>query len=110
MNHTTEIPAIDRIEQVQDAPIGFGERLRLVRLALGLKQLDVEDLSWGIAKREGSYTFRVSNSRLSAIEHGHAFPGPAKLLALGEIYGLTLEQLIKLWASIAPQPRFKSGG
>ena len=80
----------------------FGGRLREIRLELDLKQLDVKALSWDIAEREGSSSFCISNSRLSAIEHGHALPGPAKLLALGEIYGLTLEQLIKLWATINP--------
>lgn len=78
----------------------FGEQLRAIRLALKLTQIDVWLLSDDIAKREGTEDFIVSNTRLSAIEQGHALPGPAKLLALAEIYGLTREQLVKLWATI----------
>lgn len=78
----------------------FGEQLRAIRFALNLTQIDVWLLSEEIAKREGSADFVVGNSRLSSIENGHALPGPAKLLALGEIYGLTREQLTKLWATI----------
>ena len=99
----------DRIELVMNPPVTFGQRLRLIRIGLGLKQLDVEALSWDIAEREGSSNFCVSNSRLSMIENDHALPGPAKILALGEIYGLNLEQLIKLWAAINLQPQPDDG-
>lgn len=78
---------------------GFGDQLRAIRLAFNLTQIDVWLLSDEIAKREGRADFIIRNSQLSSIENGHALPGPAKLLALGEIYGLTLEQLVKLWAT-----------
>jgi transcriptional regulator with XRE-family HTH domain len=76
----------------------FGEHLRCIRFDRNLSQLDVGDLSRQIADREGSPDFIIRNSQLSAIEHDRALPGPAKLLTLAEIYGLSREQLVKLWA------------
>src|SRR6476646_5652617 len=77
----------------------LGELLRAIRQQHGLKQLDVEGLSREIAGREQSADFVVTNWRLSAIENGRALPGPAKLLALAQIYGLDVQGLVKLWAT-----------
>lgn len=81
----------------------FGELLRSIRSSRNLFQVDVELLSREIAPREACPNFIVSNCRLSAIENGHALPGPGKLLALAEIYGLTSKQLTKLWSTIKPR-------
>src|SRR5690349_12517453 len=78
---------------------GFGEQVRAIRVALGLTQIDVEFRSREIAEREHSDEFILTHWRLSAIEHRRALPGPAKLLALAEIYGLDVQSLVKLWAT-----------
>ena len=88
----------------------FGAQLRAIRLGSNLTQIEVWLLTEEIAKREGSKDFAVGNCRLSLIENGHALPGPAKLLALGVIYGLTREQLTKLWAAIKRHRETQQGG
>jgi transcriptional regulator with XRE-family HTH domain len=89
----------DKIDDMNAARDRLGVRLRQIRDAHELQQVDVEVISRRIADREGCPDFVVSNSRLSAIEHDRALPGPGKLLTLGEIYGLSREQLMKLWAT-----------
>jgi len=81
----------------------FGELLRAIRLGHNLYQRDIEDLTRQIAEREDSPDFIVRNFQLSSIEHGHSLPKPGKLLALAEIYGLSREQLTKLWAATRPR-------
>jgi transcriptional regulator with XRE-family HTH domain len=78
----------------------LGEKLRAMRSALDLTQIDVEFLSREIADREACPDFIVRNAQLSSIEHGHSLPGPGKLLALAEIYGLNIEQVMRSWATI----------
>jgi transcriptional regulator with XRE-family HTH domain len=85
------------------AHVAFGRRLREVRLAHELTQVDVEFLSREIADRQGNPDFIIRNSQLSAIEHDRTLPGPGKLLALADIYGLTVDQLMKLWATTNTQ-------
>jgi len=90
--------------------ITFGEQLRAIRLGFNLTQLDVEDLSREIADRDGCQDFIVRNAQLSSIEHGRSLPGPAKLLTLAAIYGLTVNQLMTLWAAIKPRGDSREAG
>ena len=98
-----ELTADDKINELNAPHERLGHQLRQIRVAHELKQVDVEFLTREIAEREDNPDFVVSNSRLSAIEHGHVRPGTGKLLALGEIYNLTREDLMKLWSTIKPR-------
>jgi len=100
MKHANEDTPINPTEPPVTAYLSLGRGLRKVRLVLDLTQTDVELLSREIADREGCPDFVVRNFQLSSIEHGHSLPGPGKLMAPAEIYGLTREQLMKLWATI----------
>ena len=74
-----------------------GQNLKKIRLGLGLSLADIEYASRGITEREGNRDFIIYKSRLSQIEHGSQ-PGPAKVLVLAEIYGLTTKEMMQLWS------------
>ena len=77
--------------------MSIAQRLRRARLERGMSLQGVEDASRAITERQGNRDFLLYKARLSQIEHGSQ-PGPAKVLALAEIYGLTTKEMMQLWS------------
>lgn len=75
----------------------LGERWRAIRKERNLSLRDVEEISLLFAEQEDNWDFIIRKSRLWAIEHGSK-PGPVKMLVLGKIYGLSIEELLCVWS------------
>jgi transcriptional regulator with XRE-family HTH domain len=80
--------------------VGIGARLRAIRQQWGLSLLEVEQRSRRIAQERGDLSYQVSASWLSRLESGEHELAVNKLIALGEIYSIPTDQLIR---SIYPE-------
>lgn len=74
-----------------------GDRLRVVRMALGLKARDVERISRQLATACGKSDYYVSHSSLVTIEKHDATPSIYKLYTLSVIYSLNFVELLALY-------------
>ena len=74
-----------------------GERLKSLRLRLGLTTRAVEEQSQRIADTVGNPEFYVSNAWLTKIETRDRIPSIYKLASLGAIYGVKHSDLLKLY-------------
>ena len=78
----------------------FGEQLRSHRKRRNMTQRGVEARTREFAAHQDSQEFIVRNAQLSAFEHGRSLPSAGKLLGLAEVYGLGLQELTSLWATV----------
>lgn len=76
--------------------ISVGQALKKLRTDRGLSMFNVEQASLGLAKKKGNDDLVLWRSRTQAIERG-ASPGPAKILALSNIYKISVQKLMNLW-------------
>src|ERR1051325_2372698 len=74
-----------------------GERLKDLRLRLGMTTRDVEDLSQRIVDSEGNEEFHVSNNWLTDIENLEYTPSIYKLYSLSVIYHVKFADLLQLF-------------
>jgi transcriptional regulator with XRE-family HTH domain len=73
--------------------LGAGERLRKLRIRLGITTREIESLSRKIAEKEGNEEFIVSHARLTQIENGVSTPSLFKIFSLSAIYGMAVSDL-----------------
>jgi len=82
-------------------PDRAGERLKHLRLQLGLTTREVAELSRKIAAAEGNEEFAVSHARLIQIENDESTPSIYKLFALSAIYGRSFTGLVSFYLDLA---------
>jgi transcriptional regulator with XRE-family HTH domain len=75
--------------------VGIGARLRAIREQWRLSLREVEQRSRGIAQGRGDLSYQVSASWLSRLESDEHELTVNKLIALGEIYSIPTDQLIR---------------
>jgi transcriptional regulator with XRE-family HTH domain len=80
--------------------VGIGARLRAIRQQLRLSLREVEHRSRRIALQRGDLSYQVSASWLSRLESDEHELTVSKLVALGEIYIISTDRLIR---SIYPE-------
>jgi transcriptional regulator with XRE-family HTH domain len=73
---------------------GAGEKLKELRVRLGLTTRDVEDRSRQIAEDKHNREFHVSHGWLTDIENGKFTPSIFKLFTLSAVYGCKLADLL----------------
>lgn len=78
-------------------PSRLGERLRAVRVALGLKARDVERISRQLSGTLGKHDYYVSHSSLVTIERHDSTPSIYKLYSLSVIYSMNFFELLALY-------------
>lgn len=74
-----------------------GERLKQLRLQLGLTTRDVAELSRKIALGEANEEFAISHARLIQIENDESTPSIYKLFTLSAVYGRTFMELVSFY-------------
>ena len=74
-----------------------GEKLKDLRLRLGMTVRDVTDLSQRVVDSEGNEEFRVSTTWLSEIENSESVPSIYKLYSLSVIYHVKFSDLFQLY-------------
>ena len=77
-----------------------GERLRELRLRLGMTTREVADLSRKIAAEEGNEEFSVSHARLIQIENDESTPSVYKLFTLSAVYGRPFTDLVSFYLDL----------
>jgi transcriptional regulator with XRE-family HTH domain len=82
-------------------PVRAGERLKQLRLQLGLTTREVAEMSRKIASAESNEEFAVSHARLIQIENDESTPSIYKLFALSAIYGRSFTGLISFYVDLA---------
>jgi transcriptional regulator with XRE-family HTH domain len=76
---------------------GAGERLKELRVRLGLTTRDVEERSRQIAEERHNREFHVSHAWLTDIENGKFTPGIFKLFTLSAVYGCKFADLLSFF-------------
>ncbi len=82
-------------------PVRAGERLKQLRLQLGLTTREVAEMSRKIAAAEGNEEFAVSHARLIQIENDESTPSIYKLFTLSAIYGRSFTGLVSFYLELA---------
>jgi len=77
--------------------LSAGERLRKLRVRLGITTREIESLSRKIAEKEGNDEYLVSHARLTQIENGTSTPSLFKLFSLSAIYGRAISDLMSFY-------------
>jgi transcriptional regulator with XRE-family HTH domain len=76
---------------------GAGEKLKELRVRLGLTTRDVEDRSRQIADDKHNREFYVSHAWLTDIENGEFTPSVFKLFTLSAIYGCKVPEMLSFF-------------
>src|SRR4029077_18225954 len=76
---------------------GAGEKLKELRVRLGLTTRDVEERSRQIADDRHNREFHLSHAWLTDIENGKFTPGIFKLFTLSAIYGCKFPELLSFF-------------
>ena len=74
-----------------------GEKLRAIRVRLGLSVRDVERLSMDLARDRHNPYLSFSRTWITDVENGRFVPGSFKMASLAEIYGMDLADVHKLY-------------
>jgi transcriptional regulator with XRE-family HTH domain len=77
-----------------------GERLKQLRLRLGLTTREVADLSRKVAEGESNEEFAVSHARLIQIENNESTPSIYKLFTLSAVYGRSFVELVSFYLDL----------
>ncbi len=80
-----------------------GERLKAIRLRLGLSVREVQRRSRKISIAAGKPDLFVSRGLLADIEAGLYIPGAYKVVTLCQIYGLSFEQIHRMYGIDRPE-------
>jgi transcriptional regulator with XRE-family HTH domain len=88
------------------AKVRAGERLKQMRLQLGLTTRQVAEYSRRIAEKEANDEFSLSHARLIQIENDESTPSVYKLFTLSAVYGRTVTDLISSYLDVENAPRF----
>jgi transcriptional regulator with XRE-family HTH domain len=77
-----------------------GERLKQMRLRLGLTTREIAELSKKIATAEGSEEYAVSHARLIQIENDESTPSIYKLFTLSAVYARPFTELVSFYLDL----------
>jgi len=77
-----------------------GDQLRKLRSQLGITAREVEELSRIIAQDQNNEEFIVSHGRIIQVENNESTPSIYKLCSLSAIYGVSITELIALFADL----------
>ena len=77
-----------------------GERLKQMRLRLGLTTREIAEFSKKIATAEGNEEYAVSHARLIQIENGESTPSIYKLFTLSAVYARPFTELISYYLDL----------
>ena len=83
-----------------------GERLKQLRLRLGVSIRDVEDYSRLVSEIRNDPEYVISNTWLSAVEIGDSTPSIYKLYSLSVIYGVAFTELLAYYGVDLDQVSF----
>jgi transcriptional regulator with XRE-family HTH domain len=78
-----------------------GEKLRDVRIRLGLTTRQVDLMSRSISQAKGDEDYVVSHARLVQIENGESTPSVFKLFSLSAVYGCGITTLLDMYVEVA---------
>ena len=73
------------------------QKLKSVRMRLGITTRDVSELSQNIAEREANAEYHISNAWLTQIENSDSVPSIFKLYSLSAIYRIKFTDLLLLF-------------
>jgi transcriptional regulator with XRE-family HTH domain len=82
------------------ATVRAGERLKQMRLRLGLTTREISELSKKIATGEGNEEYAVSHARLIQIENDESTPSIYKLFTLSAVYGRPFTELASFYLDL----------
>ena len=82
------------------ATVRAGERLKQMRLRLGLTTREISELSKKIATAEGSEEYAVSHARLIQIENDESTPSIYKLFTLSAVYARPFTELVSFYLDL----------
>jgi len=88
------------------ARVRAGERLKQLRLQLGLTTRQVAEYSRHIAAAEANEEFALSHARLIQIENDESTPRVYKLFTLSAVYGRTVTDLISSYLDVEKSPQY----
>jgi transcriptional regulator with XRE-family HTH domain len=91
----TEAPARERC----------GEPLRRLRLQLGLTTREIALRTRQLATELGNEDYTVSHARLVQIENGDSVPSIHKLFALSVVYGVSIEEILRIYVDLGSAAR-----
>jgi len=77
-----------------------GERLKRLRMRLGLTTREVDELSRAIASRQGSEDFTVSHARLVQVENEESVPSIFKCFSLSAVYGVSISEILSYYMDV----------
>lgn len=77
-----------------------GDRLRRLRIQLGITARAVEQMSRQIALEHGNDEFIISHGRVIQVENNESTPSIYKLCSLSAIYGVSLNELVSMFADL----------
>jgi transcriptional regulator with XRE-family HTH domain len=82
-------------------PHGGGDRLRKLRMQLGITAREVEELSQRIAAEHGNNEFLISRGRIIQVENSESTPSIYKLCSLSTIYGVPLNEVLSYFVDLS---------
>jgi len=82
------------------ATVRAGERLKQMRLRLGLTTREISELSKKIASAEGNEEYAVSHARLIQIENDESTPSVYKLFTLSAVYARPFTELVSFYVDL----------
>jgi len=91
------------------SPIAWGERLRDLRRTLGSRIVDLRR-SRGWSQAELAERLNVTRDRLSKWEIGRSAPAAEDLVALGEVLGASVDELLTGKPALEPAARQRLAG
>jgi transcriptional regulator with XRE-family HTH domain len=77
-----------------------GDKLRRLRMRMGVTSREVEQISRKVASEEGNEDFAISHARLIQIENGESTPSIYKLFTLSAVYGVAMTTLLGFYVSL----------
>lgn len=83
--------------QSKNPPGAPGQRLKALRIALGISVRDVEVHSQMVARSQGSTKYCISHSSLIEVESSSRTPGVHKLFTLSALYRINFVDLLMLF-------------
>jgi transcriptional regulator with XRE-family HTH domain len=84
-----------------------GERIKQLRVGLGLTTREVAELSRKIATSEGNEEFSLSHARLIQIENDESTPSIYKLFTLSAIYGRPFTDLVSYYVDLEATTKYQ---
>jgi transcriptional regulator with XRE-family HTH domain len=82
-----------------------GERLRRLRLQLGLTTREIAIRTKQLANELGNEDYTISHARLVQIENADSVPSIYKLFALSVVYGVSIDEMLRIYVDLSSASR-----